>query len=98
MTSSAARRKAAQAGVPTYQAPARFILHTDIEDLPPPPQEEEVIELPPQYSERHTHTPLGASSSGAAPASREQSTPSPRLAYMDGEQSPFDDHAGSRLS
>ncbi|EED82753.1 predicted protein [Postia placenta Mad-698-R] len=39
--SSGARRKAAMAGMPAYQPPARFILHTDAED---------VIELPPQYS------------------------------------------------
>lgn len=41
--SSAARRKAAMAGVTAYQpnVPTRFILHTDAED---------VVELPPQYS------------------------------------------------
>ncbi|KAI0932081.1 hypothetical protein AcV7_000717 [Taiwanofungus camphoratus] len=47
-TSSGARRKAGVAGMPSYQAPARFILHTDAEDAEP----EEVVELPPQYSER----------------------------------------------
>lgn len=39
--SSGAQRKAAMAGLTAYQPPARFILHTDAED---------VIELPPQYS------------------------------------------------
>ncbi|OCH96068.1 hypothetical protein OBBRIDRAFT_787521 [Obba rivulosa] len=46
---SGARSKAAMAGIPAYQAPPRFILHTDAEDVVP-----EVIELPPQYSERRT--------------------------------------------
>ncbi|KAI0698426.1 hypothetical protein C8T65DRAFT_697871 [Cerioporus squamosus] len=63
ITSSAAQRKAAQAGVSTYQTPARFILHTDIEDDLPPPPVDEVIELPPQYSERRAPAP-GASGSG----------------------------------
>ena len=58
VTSSAARRKAAQAGALAYQPPARFILHTDIEDDVPPPPAEEIIELPPQYSERRV--PLSA--------------------------------------
>ncbi|TFK94445.1 hypothetical protein K466DRAFT_593619 [Polyporus arcularius HHB13444] len=64
VTSSAAQRKAAQAGVSTYQTPARFILHTDIEDDLPPPPVDEVIELPPQYSERRAPPP-GAGASGA---------------------------------
>lgn len=49
---SGMRRKAAAAGVSPYAPSARFILHTDIEDDLPPPPEDEVIELPPQYSER----------------------------------------------
>ncbi|KAH9944293.1 uncharacterized protein BXZ73DRAFT_96784 [Epithele typhae] len=60
LTSSAARRKAQQAGVSTYQPPARFILHTDIEDDIPPPAEDEVIELPPQYTERRTPSASGS--------------------------------------
>ncbi|EMD42131.1 hypothetical protein CERSUDRAFT_79741 [Gelatoporia subvermispora B] len=51
--SSGARNKAAMAGISTYQPPARFILHTDAEDVVPLP-EEDIIELPPQYSERRT--------------------------------------------
>lgn len=47
---SAAQRKANMAGVSSYK-PSRFILHTDIEDTVPP-ETEEVVELPPQYTER----------------------------------------------
>lgn len=57
--SSAAQRKAAQAGVRVLSAPPRrVILHTDLEDElpPPPPPPEEVIELPPQYAERRRAT------------------------------------------
>ncbi|KAI0705750.1 hypothetical protein C8T65DRAFT_830524 [Cerioporus squamosus] len=53
-------RKAAEAGVltpPGHQAPAQFILHTDIGDSIPPPVSE-VVELPPQYSERRAGTPV----------------------------------------
>ncbi|KAJ7596969.1 hypothetical protein C8J56DRAFT_1158966 [Mycena floridula] len=46
----AAQRKANIAGVSSYK-PSRFILHTDIEDMVPP-ETEEVVELPPQYTER----------------------------------------------
>jgi len=48
---STAQRKAAMAGVSNY-TPSRFILHTDVEDTLPPPNEHNVVELPPQYSER----------------------------------------------
>ncbi|THH34138.1 hypothetical protein EUX98_g159 [Antrodiella citrinella] len=47
---SSSTRKAAQAGALPYK-PARFILHTDLEEAAPPDEGEEVIELPPQYSE-----------------------------------------------
>ena len=49
--SSAQQRKAAMAGVSTY-TPSRFIVHTDVEDALPPPNEAGIVELPPQYSER----------------------------------------------
>lgn len=48
---SAAQRKAAMAGSSSYK-PSRFIVHTDAEDIPPPEEQEEVVELPPVYSER----------------------------------------------
>ncbi|KAF8898816.1 hypothetical protein BD779DRAFT_39725 [Infundibulicybe gibba] len=51
------QRKAAMAGQSTYK-PSRFIVHTDVEDDLLPLGEEEVVELPPQYSERRA--PLGA--------------------------------------
>ncbi|KJA29411.1 hypothetical protein HYPSUDRAFT_516676 [Hypholoma sublateritium FD-334 SS-4] len=51
-STSTAQRKAAAAGMTAYK-PSRYILHTDVEDaLPPTVEDEEVIELPPQYSER----------------------------------------------
>ncbi|KAF7796407.1 hypothetical protein EIP86_007584, partial [Pleurotus ostreatoroseus] len=49
--SSTARRKAAMAGMPSYK-PTRYILHTDLEETQEEPGD--VIELPPQYSERRT--------------------------------------------
>ena len=50
-SSSTPQRKAAMAGVKTYQ-PSRFIVHTDADDDLPRPNDDGVIELPPQYSER----------------------------------------------
>ncbi|KAI1788768.1 hypothetical protein LXA43DRAFT_624716 [Ganoderma leucocontextum] len=79
LTSSAARRKAAQAGVSSYQPPARFILHTDLEDDIPPPPEEDVIELPPQYSERRAPSrPLSPYASSPGRSASPQG-----LAYLD---------------
>jgi len=49
---TAARNKAAMAGQTAYK-PSRFIVHTDAEDELPPPNDEGVVELPPQYTERH---------------------------------------------
>jgi len=49
---STAQRKASMAGVNAYK-PQRFIVHTDADDILPPPNDEGVVELPPQYSERH---------------------------------------------
>ena len=71
-TITTAARKAAAAGIPVNPepVPARFILHTDLEDAVPPPPVDDVIELPPQYSERRVPLPgfegeAGASGSGA---------------------------------
>jgi hypothetical protein len=54
MTSSA-RRKAAQAGRTSYK-PTRFIVHTDLEEAVPQ-DEGDIVELPPQYSERRGPLP-----------------------------------------
>ena len=62
--SSAARRKAAMAGSPSYQQPSRFILHTDIEEAQP--NEDGFIELPPQYS-AHRAPVAGVPSTSAEP-------------------------------
>ncbi|KAF8560298.1 hypothetical protein OG21DRAFT_1480124 [Imleria badia] len=51
--SSSGRRKAALAGITGHQPTTRFIVHTDAED-PVSEREVEVVELPPQYSERQT--------------------------------------------
>ncbi|KAK7059029.1 hypothetical protein VNI00_001653 [Paramarasmius palmivorus] len=50
---TSAQRKAAMAGMTAYK-PSRFIVHTDAEDVPPVPEEEEVVELPPRYTERRS--------------------------------------------
>lgn len=63
---STTQRKAAMAGVGGYK-PARFIMHTDVEDALPPPEEESVIELPPLYSERRGPAPGLSASTGADP-------------------------------
>ena len=49
---SSAQRKATMAGSVSTYTPSRFIIHTDVEDALPPPNESGVVELPPQYSER----------------------------------------------
>lgn len=53
--SSAGRRKAAMAGHTAYKNPTRFVLHTDVEDVVP--DDNGVVELPPQYSERRIPEP-----------------------------------------
>lgn len=50
-STSTPQRKVSIAGVKAHH-PSRFIVHTDADDLPRP-NAEGVIELPPQYSERH---------------------------------------------
>ena len=49
-STSASQRKAAMAGM-NAQQPSRFIVHTDADDLPQP-NNDGVVELPPQYSQR----------------------------------------------
>lgn len=70
---SSARRKA---GMPIYQ-PTRFIVHTDAEDRVPE-DEVEVVELPPQYSERRAPTK-------GRPASSVARLSSSDLAYASGQ-------------
>ncbi|KAF4605149.1 hypothetical protein EYR40_003932 [Pleurotus pulmonarius] len=69
-TPTAAQRKAAMAGESNYKPPSRFILHTDIEDDLPPPNDDGVVELPPQYTERRMPVtdPLQAAPSSPPPA------------------------------
>lgn len=50
-STSTSQRKATMEGVTAYK-PSRFILHTDADDDLPQPNDDGVIELPPQYSER----------------------------------------------
>ncbi|KIM48268.1 hypothetical protein M413DRAFT_16245 [Hebeloma cylindrosporum] len=63
---SSAQRKAAMAGVSTTYTPSRFIVHTDVEDALPPPNEAGVVELPPQYSERRGPVVVNPTSPGAS--------------------------------
>ncbi|KAG6898058.1 hypothetical protein C0992_006536 [Termitomyces sp. T32_za158] len=70
-TMSSAQRKAAMAGVSGYQ-PSRFIVHTDVEDELPPPNQDGIVELPPRYSERRgapTTSTTGGGSSHAGTTS-----------------------------
>ena len=48
---STTQQKAGMAGIASYK-PTRFVVHTDAEDELPPPNEDGVVELPPQYTER----------------------------------------------
>ena len=52
--SSTGRSKASQAG--SSRQP-RFIMHTDVEDAIPEDEDQEIIELPPTYSERRGPAP-----------------------------------------
>ena len=54
---STAQRKAALAGAPAHTLPSRFIVHTDVEDDLTP---NEIIELPPRYSDRRSSSPQPA--------------------------------------
>lgn len=65
-TTTSAQRKAAMAGVNAYK-PTRFILHTDVEDDLPPANEDEIVELPPQYSERRGPSSRPAESPSSPP-------------------------------
>ena len=47
--SSAGRSKASQAG--SFRQP-RYVVHTDVEDAIPEDEDQDIIELPPTYSER----------------------------------------------
>ncbi|KAF8647917.1 hypothetical protein AX16_006449, partial [Volvariella volvacea WC 439] len=62
---STSQRKAALAGVSTYR-PTRFIVHTDADDILPPPNEDGVVELPPQYSESRAPVPGFSPYSGSS--------------------------------
>jgi hypothetical protein len=59
---SSAQRKAALAGTSAYIPPSRFIVHTDVDDIPP---NEEIVELPPHYSDRRSPSPHHAMSSNS---------------------------------
>ncbi|KAF9044642.1 hypothetical protein BDZ89DRAFT_1059114 [Hymenopellis radicata] len=75
-TMSTAQRKAAMAGVSAY-TPSRFLLHTDAEDDPlPPPNDDGVVELPPQYTERIAPPPITSASSQDATVPRYAHGPS----------------------
>jgi len=69
--STPSQRKAAMAGVANYK-PSRYVVHTDIEDSLPEEEQDEVIELPPQYRPRAPQ--VGASSAG--PSSSNTTYPS----------------------
>ncbi|KAL4242228.1 hypothetical protein ABKN59_001932 [Abortiporus biennis] len=78
--SSAARRKAAMAGETAYKAPTRFILHTDLEEAVPDDEHAEVVELPPQYSERRAPLPdllPPTASTSATPSTNVPTIPPP---------------------
>jgi hypothetical protein len=66
-SASISQRKAAMAGVRASQPP-RFVVHTDADDDLPQPNNDGVIELPPQYSERrHVANPTPDANAGHPP-------------------------------
>jgi hypothetical protein len=77
-TISAHQRKAIMASATSQ--PPRIMQHTDVEDILPPPNEDGVVELPPQYTERrrlavvnHTSSP----SPSQSPMSSHRTLPPP---------------------
>ena len=70
--SSTGRSKASQAG--SFRQP-RFVVHTDVEDTIPEDGDQEVIELPPTYSERRG--PASSSVAGSSLYTDYQSPPPP---------------------
>ncbi|KAH0838253.1 hypothetical protein J3R83DRAFT_6509 [Lanmaoa asiatica] len=80
--SSSARRKAAMAGMTSYQPATRFIVHTDAEDHVSE-DEAEVVELPPQYSVRQTPA---ARHTGERPMSSVTGLSSTDFAYLSEQQ------------
>lgn len=83
MTSSA-RRKAAMAGATSYK-PTRFIVHQDLEEAVPQDEGDEVVELPPQYSERRA--PIPALNYAAPPPGSPPSAANPLEAQEAGSSS-----------
>ncbi|KAI9573022.1 hypothetical protein HD554DRAFT_2311399 [Boletus coccyginus] len=79
-TSSSGRTKAAMTGVPSHQPqPAtRIVVHSDAEDLVPEVAVDDVIELPPRYSER----PPRAAHIGGTPISSVTGFSSTDLSYL----------------
>lgn len=63
---SAGQRKRAMAGSISYK-PTRFIVHTDLDDSETRPNEDGVIELPPQYTERRTPPAVSQPSTSQQP-------------------------------
>jgi hypothetical protein len=55
---SAGQRKSGMSGLTGYK-PSRYIVHTDAEDEDLPPNEDGVVELPPQYSATRGHAKGG---------------------------------------
>jgi len=80
--STAGQTKASLAGVRDYNKPQRFILHTDVEDAVPNDQEDELIELPPTYTERRARLPPFNEASSPYPESSSSTTqPEPPLSF-----------------
>lgn len=70
--SSSGPSKASQAG--SFRQP-RYIVHTDVEDAIPEDEDQDVVELPPTYSERRG--PVSPSMAGSFPHDDHQSPPPP---------------------
>ncbi|KAG0708794.1 hypothetical protein DFH29DRAFT_341182 [Suillus ampliporus] len=79
--SSAGRRKAAMAGQTAYKPSTRFILHTDVEDVVP--DDNGVVELPPQYSEHRQPLALQPGSVSRPVSSHSDYAGPSDLAYAD---------------
>ncbi|KIY64208.1 hypothetical protein CYLTODRAFT_381161 [Cylindrobasidium torrendii FP15055 ss-10] len=77
-TMSSAQRKATMAQVDDFRPPGRFVLHTDVADVIPP--EDDVVDLPPQYSDRRAPLDLGVTppyEAAPAPSSSASTSHSP---------------------
>jgi hypothetical protein len=93
VSSSAGSRKAAMAGQSAYKNATRLIVHTDADDILP--DDNGVVELPPQYSERRqpqpVQRPMSSYSEYSGPTELAYAGTVPVLSPRQSQSDPFHD-------